>query len=510
MSDKNFPTYGSVVKGLGQQDQDSSGTNLFGVRMIGPQGAGVSPDHINMIPNIIPARWIDQKTYSGPPDPGSTVLFDQACEGSLNGICKGMVADFPRMGTPVPGGTDFQIPGITIPQSLNDIFQPLQGTHTKSEPTVRKRSGTPIKGEPQQPKPYIPFNEVNYKPHYGRPYSERGQPWQAETNIPTAETPFSGLMNSNMFSQLAGKALSLASAFKGLSGQQKQKIQNSVSEDVYNIINATLETAVDNGDDGFLTLTNRVDEETFKNNLVDLLCQCSTYADVVSVMGRMRDDVSLQGKDKLPPIEFKTKSGFGDVGLIVDGYGEVTQNVSSEVLAAEREFNNFLKQGTDETISVAKFYGTISGNTLTVSNVSFGKIEVGPKYEIFGVDVTDDTHILRINTGNGFEGEYVLNFASQTPPNVEMVMVKNEPRQQPAASSGGGGGGGLVGTIPGQNFFGEASKLIGEIVPVLNPEGSKRIQQILQKVGNDKNRIAGIAKNWQGPVENAFRAFRGG
>lgn len=509
MSNENSPIYASLVRGMGQQDQDQTKTNLIGVRQIGPQWSGVSPDHINMVPSLIPARWRDQKTCSGPPDPGSSLVFNQAYPGSLNGYCSGMFPDFPKMGTPMPGGTDIQLPGITVPQSLNDVTQPLQGTHTKSDPTVRKRSDVPVKGEPQQPKPYIPFNEVNYKPHYGRPFSERGAPWQAEKNIPTAETPFSNLLNSNMFSQLAGKALSLASTFKGLSGQQKQKIKDSVSEDMFNIINATLDTAVDGGDDGLPLPSNRVDPETFSNNLVDLLCQCSTYSDVVSVMGRMRDDVSLQGKDKLPPIEFKSQSGFGEVGIIIDGFGEVTQNVSSEVLAAEQEFSNFVSQGTNKTTPVAKFYGQISGNTLTVTNMSFGKLEVGPDYEIFGTDVTDDTHVVRINTGNGLEGIYDLNFSSQTLSNVTMVMVKNEVREQPASGGGGGGGGGgLVGTIPGQNFFGEASKLIGEIVPVLDPKGSKKIQQLLQKIGSDKNRIAGTVANFQEQI-NSFRKFVG-
>lgn len=510
-NNKNFPTYASVVGGFGQKDQDQSQTGLLITRKIGPHWFGVAAADLYKNPIAMPARRFDQQMYSGPPDPGTTCLFQQAHTGSLNGCVTGLIGEFPKMEQVPPGGKNLQMPGITIPQALpgNDVTQPLEGTHTKSEPTQRNRGGVPVKGEPKQPQPYIPYNEVNNKPYYGRPYSERGRPWQAETNVATSETPFSQMLNNSMLSQLPGQVMSLANAFRGLSRQQSQKIRESVSDEMYNIINATLSTAVDYGDDDVETsLQNRVDPETYKKNLVDLLCQCTTYSDIVSVMGRMRDDKSLYGQDKLPAVEFPVPSGFGDVGLIIHGTGEVSQNVSNTVALAQQDFGNFLTEGTLDTTLTAKFFGEIKENVLTVNQMSFGKIELGPDYELSGIGVTDDTIIVSRTTGRGLEGQYIVNFVSNTLPNTEMTLVKNAVREPPV--SAGGGGGGLVGTIPGQNFFGEASKLVNEILPVLEPSSSQKIQQLIQKIAKDTKQINGVKENWLGPVTNSFRKFIGG
>jgi hypothetical protein len=506
-SNDNVPIFSTLIGNFPPGDiTDPTEANLLRVREVGLAWDGVNPDHCNMVPALIPPRRIDQQTCSGPPDPGTIFRFKPAYDGSPNGMIDGMVADSTKAGsTTIPGNNDLYMRAIMGIQTKSDATKPLEGTHAKSDPKKDKRSGTPVIRQPSQKKPYIPLNEVMNKPHYGRSYSERGRPWQAETNIATSETPFAGLINSNMLSQLPGKAMSLANAFKSLSSGQKQKIRDSVSPETYNIINSVLETAIDEGDDpSVLSLTSRVHPETFANNLVDLLCQCTNYTDIVNVMGEMRDNISLHGKEKLPKVEFKIKSAYGDVGIIIDGQGEVSQNVSNSVAAAEAAFNSLLLDNTVDSKAIAKFYGHINGTTLTVTDVRFGEISIGPNHEIFGIDVTDDTYIVSTVKQTGNTGTYIVNNTSNTLPNIEMVLIKTQVRQPSAASSGGGG---LVGTIPGQNFFGEASKLISEILPVLEPQNSQKIQQLMQKISSDKNQIAGMVQNWKGPVENSFRQY---
>ena len=505
----NTPIFSTLIGNFPPGDvQDKTEANLLRTAEIGIYGQGVQPDHCNMVPTLIPPRRIDQQTCSGPPDPGSIFEFYPAYEGSMNGRIGGMFADFTQAGTTtIPGNIDLYMRKVMGLEALSRANEPLEGVHSKSPPGKRKRSGTPVEAEPNQKKPYIPYNEVVNKPHYGRSYSERGRPWQPETNIPTSETPFSGLLSSNMFSQLPGKVLSLANTFKGLSSGQKQRIKDSVTPETYEIINSVMETAIDEGDDpSSVSLVARVHPETFANNLVDLLCQCTGYSDVVSVMGEIRDNVDLHGKENLPKVEFKVKSAYGDVGLVIDGYGEVSQNVSNSVMEAEAAFNSILLENTLDSTAVAKFYGHINGTTLTVTDLRFGEISIGPKHELFGIDVTDDTYIVSTVSKTGNTGTYIVNSTSNTLPNIEMVLIRTEVRKPPATSSGGGGGG-LVGTIPGQNFFGEASKLISEILPVLEPQNSQKIQQLMQKISNDKNQIAGMVQNWKGPVENSFRQY---
>lgn len=490
----NHPSFGNLVGAFGQNTQDKSQTGLCRIRRPGIHGPMVPPEHLSLVPRLLPFTGTAQRAFDGYPDPGATCLFQPAYPGSLNGTITGMLSEFPKMGQSPSSTNDIIMQNLMAPMAIDDITQPMQGTQAQLPPKTETRSDTLVK-RPNNSKPYIPIEQNNYKPHYGAPPTEKDIKWEQQKNIPTAETPFSSILNNSMMSGLPGQIMSLAKTFSGMSSSKKQRIQSSVQPEMYNMIEAVMATVTDVGDTELYSLTNRVHPETFENNLVDLLCQCETYSDVIDVVYAMRTDPTLQGKDILGSVEFPNLTAYGEVGVIIDPYGEVSLNVSPEIAQAEAQFSQFISQGVDNYEAVAAFYGNITGNVMTVNVMSYGNIVKGDNYIVEGDDVTDGSYIISFETGRGAEGTYFLsNTSYSASANVPLVLYKviANPEQQPAGGGGGGGGlGGLIGMIPGQNMFGEASKLISEVLPVLQPQSAMKIQQLLQKVQGQAAKAAG-------------------
>lgn len=482
MSDKgNHPVIAFQVGGHGQ-NQDSSQTGMSKFRVIGTEGQNVLPDDLYFNPSLAPADQQSKDSYGGTLDPGTPVMVQPSYPGSPNFTVIGAIRGFPKIGTPMPGNKTLLPEFITGPNSENPWDQALSGVFAKPQLKTENRGGKLVKVA-NAVQDFIP-SSGNFKPHFGETFDEIGRRWEQFKNVPTAETPFSNIINSNMLSQLPGKVLSFASAFKGLSSQQKQRIQSSVPPDVYNMIEANLSSAVDDPTEEDIGFNNRVHEETFANNMVDLLCQCTSYADIVAVKQQMYYDRTLHGLENLPEVEFRVNTGFGEVGIIIDADGDFRENVSADVISSQQEFFNFLVGPENAFIDTAQFYGTIANNVLTVSRMLYGNVTSGVENILVGDNIPPSTYITRFLTGTGNTGTYLINTSTQTTPNT-IITISSKQEQPETASSSKNGGGGFPGMASGANFFGEASKLVGEIMPVLNPQGQSKIKKLLESITND-------------------------
>lgn len=491
MNDKgNHPVIAFQVGGHGK-NQDSSQTGMSKFRVIGTEGQNVLPDDLYFNPSLAPADQQSKDSYGGTLDPGTPVMVQPSYPGSPNFTVIGAIRGFPKIGTPMPGNKTLLPEFITGPNSENPWDQPLSGVFAKPQLKTENRGGKIVKVA-NAAQNYIP-SSGNFKPHFGETFDEIGRRWEQFKNVPTAETPFSNIINSNMLSQLPGKVLSFASAFKGLSSQQKQRIQSSVSPDIYNMIEASLSSAVDDPTEEDKGFNNRVHEETFANNMVDLLCQCTSYNDIVAVKQQMYYDRTLHGLENLPEVEFRVNTGFGEVGIIIDADGEFRENVSSEVIASQQEFTNFLVGPENSFEDTAQFYGTIENDVLTVNRMLYGNVVSGANNILVGDNIPTSTYITRFDTGTGNTGTYIINTSTQTTPNT-IITISTKQEQPETPSSSKNGGGGFPGMASGANFFGEASKLVGEIMPVLNPQGQAKVKKLLESItnqGGGQNTIIG-------------------
>lgn len=485
----NHPVIAVQVGGHGQnQDEYRIGMSKF--RIMGTEGQNVLPNDLYFNTSISPADQQSKDTYGGTIDPGTPVLVQPSYPGSPNFTVIGAIRGFPKIGTPMPGNSELFRKFITGPNSENPWDQAIN-IFAKPPLKTENRGGKIVKVA-NAAQDFIP-SSLNFKPHFGETFEEIGRRWEQFKNVPTAETPFSNIINSNMMSQLPGKVLSFASAFKSLTSQQKQRIQSSVPPEIYNMIEANLSSTMDEPTESDIGFNNRVHEQTFANNMVDLLCQCTTYADIVAVKQRMYYDRELHGLDQLPEIEFRVNTGFGEVGIIVDADGELRENVSSDVVASQQEFFNFLVGPENAYDDTAQFYGTIKNNILTVNRMLYGNVVSGVENLLVGDNIPDSTYITRFQTGRGNTGTYIINTSTQTTPNTIITIISKQEQPQTASSSKNGGGG-FPGMASGANFFGEASKLVGEILPVLNPKGQAKIKSLLESItnqGGGPNKIIG-------------------
>lgn len=469
-----------MVDGL--QNMDPYACGMTKVRSY-TQGLAVPTDHLYFIPNLIPNDQKSKDTYGGVPIHSLALVQKSNIPGSPNAIILGQLGNMPTPDMGVGGGAPLSGPAVNSPTlNNNPANQPLDN-YAKPEIVRKQRGGRTVR-EPQYNKQYVPADDF-FKPFYRKTYDEIGRKFEEYKNIPTAETPSSSIMNPAMLSQLPGQIMSLASMFKGLSGSQKNKIKESVPPETYLMIEATFNTMTDETLSQEKSFTNRLESGTFANNAVDLLCQCTTYEDIIITKQILLTDPEIRGVNKLPEVEFKTQSVFGEVGIIVDGYGNARENVSPEVAAAQKAWTDEFVGTNYNYETTAQFYGHITNNVLTVSKMAFGEILLGANNILQGANVSPGSFVTTFVSGNtGQEGIYNVNIPSTTFPNTLITIITQAQQQQPAAGGGGGGGGGagFPGMSGAQNFFGEASKLISEILPVLDPKGQQRVTQLIEKL----------------------------
>jgi hypothetical protein len=473
----NHPILCTQVDGHKNPDPAQLGNSKY--RKVGLEAQNVPADHLYYLPSLTSADQESLDTYGGPVDPARTCLVQPAYEGSLNGVVIGAVKDFPMVGTTIPGNNDLY--GDAINRLSNNPWNQQLEVFAKSTLKTEMRGGKMVKVAKGDQK-YMP-SMGNFKPYYQETFDEIGRRWEQFKNVPTATTPFTNIINGNMLSQLPGKIFSLASTFKGLSSGQKSKIQESVPPQVYQMIEASFGSLRDEPTEMDKGFNNRVHQETLANNMVDLLCQCSSFADIVAVKERLNYDRTLYGIENLPEVEFRVDSGFGEVGIIIDADGEARPNVSNAVIQSQQEFSGFLVGPDYDFDDIAQFYGTITSNTLTVSQMVYGNVVAGSANTLSGNGILEGTYIIRPLTGTGNTGTYAISTATTTLPNTIITIVaKNDTLKNTQSGGGGGGGGGFPGMASGKNFFGEASKLIGEVMPVLNPKGQKKIMSLMKNV----------------------------
>jgi hypothetical protein len=177
-------------------------------------------------------------------------------------------------------------------------------------------------------------------PTHAALYPLAGQVLPAIKQIDTAVKEFASILGQGSIGQIPGSIMNLSSLFKKLTKEQKKKIFKDKPETLINAMESMMDLMVDGEGSGAYISSGRIHEETFIENMIEMLSQCTNLSDLVECMQRIRYDETLHGLDKIQDIELKANSAFGEIVFTVDKNGKTKQKEDSlkKILDAVQKF----------------------------------------------------------------------------------------------------------------------------------------------------------------------------
>lgn len=215
-----------------------------------------------------------------------------------------------------------------------------------------------------------------------------GQVLPAVQQIDTAVKQFASILGQGAIGQLPGAAMNLSSLFNKMNDKQKKKIKENKSEEIVNALESMMTLLVEGEGSGTYMASGRVHEETFIDNAVELLSQCTAIGDIVECLQRLRYDETLHGLDKLQDIEVKANTEFGQIVMTVDSKGNAKQSQQSlqQIMSAIQQFTGFLnslQSGGQGKTMFGKEAGKVSDSSQRAGNNTLIKTanEVGQRWK---------------------------------------------------------------------------------------------------------------------------------
>jgi hypothetical protein len=274
--------------------------------------------------------------------------FPHGYQVSYNIVSGGHALDAPtdqsgtcRVIDPLRHGADvdpFQMPYVTMLRSptqsspgnfsIMELIQKLAALSTnKNRPTQFQETqdkGAPVRAITQE---FGDWTNMLTKglPTHAALAPMAGQVMPAIKEIETAISQFASILGGGSLGQIPGSNMNMGSMLKNLNVNQKKKITENMPLEIQDALNSTLELLME-GQGGSTYLTSRVDEETFKENAVDLLSQCASLGDLMTCLQELRSNTALHGLDKLEDIVITTPSAYGNVTYTMDHTGKMKQD----------------------------------------------------------------------------------------------------------------------------------------------------------------------------------------
>lgn len=312
-----------------------------------------------------------QSTFGGVLDRGSMVLATKADGGYP--VILGAFRDTVNPSKTVPGNRS-----LSSPQG--DYTGHNKGTGML-EPTqlVEKMVGGVKIRERKPPREYKP-SSIEGLPSNAALWQMAGQRWPQLKNIETAKQHFNEVITSDMIGQLAGKAMSLASMFSGMSASQKKVLKDNVPPELLVGMENMMRMMPGIESSEFIT-DFRVHEETFMQNAVDLLSQVKTLGDLQEALQILQSDESIRGLDKLGDLELHMEGPFGNTTLTISSSGSSSSKQADGAKEIFDKFASFLSSaasapGINKGQNMfGKYAGTITDMTQRLDPQIQGKIK---------------------------------------------------------------------------------------------------------------------------------------
>ena len=301
------------------------------------------------------------ETFAAPPEPGSQVITlpDQGNESSK--IALAVVGDINSGAASAGNLNNMGFPGIVeaLARDLQKIIS--NGVQTAS------RDGAEIKKVVDGAG--WTHNNTQGIPTHAASYPLGGTVLHAKKNIDTAIQQFGNILGSGALSQLAGQAMSLASAFQQMTSKQKSQATKNMPPEVSQAFSSmvTLLQTSEGGSTDYMT-SNRVDPETYIANLIELLSQAKTYEDLLEILHRANYDESLFGLENLANTEISFESAYGSYTVSVDSGGNSSHNIPDTIMKLIAAFLGML-QSAQQAPSAGSNINLFRDQAETISNM---------------------------------------------------------------------------------------------------------------------------------------------
>ena len=314
--DTNF----AVVVGGHKDDpaSDQSGT----CRIIDParHGDNFSPTDMRFVTKLVnPTQGSLEETHFSP-EPGTIVGYTGDV-GSQQKCVIGTVADVPQLQS--EGGNN---------PLLKHINWAMSQTTGKNRPTkwqTKMERGAEVRSIEQEMGEWM-NNLVKGLPSNGIIPPLVGQFLPQIKQIETAIQQFAQIPSLSMLAGMPGKAMNLGDVFKKMTPKQKKKIEETLPPEIIMALNSLIALMQEgNGALGNVT-SGRVHEETFMNNVIEMLKGITTIAELVSVLTRLKTDTTLHGLDKLEEILIYANTVYGNVVMTMDHTGELKMDANNQ------------------------------------------------------------------------------------------------------------------------------------------------------------------------------------
>ena len=358
----NF-VFGIIVGG---DSEDPASDKAGGMRLHIPHqyGPNIDPKKLPFVRMLAQGTQDGVTSFNPPPERGTPVLAVKhggSYPGTGHATVLGVLPNDIQKSVGIPGG-----------KSLFSVFEDAVNhvTNKKAPPTSLKngqRDGAEIR-QVQDGKMWSNALTKNI-PSTTTAWPMSGIPLPPVQGVHTATQHFSNILSGSMLSSLPGTAMSLGTMFttmasNGMLDQVKAVMDPEAIGALESMSN--LITSVETAESAGFAVGNRVHEETFLNNALDLLSSARNVGDIIDVLHRLQYDTSLHGLDLLEDVVVVANTPFGNNELIISYTGSVKSNVNVSNLVF---YANGASSNTVDATSTGGGSGSTSKNILNFLNM---------------------------------------------------------------------------------------------------------------------------------------------
>jgi hypothetical protein len=117
-------------------------------------------------------------------------------------------------------------------------------------------------------------------------------------NIETAIQQFASIPTQALLSQLPGSILNLSSLINKLTNSQRRRATQNMPSSVATAFESITTLLTQTESSGTYLTSGRIHEETYVENMIDLLSQVTNLPDLITVVQRLYEDESIRGMEK--------------------------------------------------------------------------------------------------------------------------------------------------------------------------------------------------------------------
>jgi hypothetical protein len=332
---------------VGGHDADPDPMQMGRVRTRDPlrHGPNVKNEHRPFVQILSPTGGMGQNEFNRPPRPGSSITIIREEDGYEYGLGIPHAVEKPGDRS-ISGNASFdqlipelkqaadKVSQINIPPDIN---QQLENNRTGLKRLVKKVTE---KNQLDKHKLYEGLQT------HGAIFSLLGVHYKELTNISTALTPFSQLMNSGMLSQLSGAMPALGGLLNQVSSSLKNNLMSGLSSDMQGALNNLLNLLPSEyqlSSVGNFEFGGKVNGSTFASKAIDTLKGITNNSELVNAFNKIMSDDNIRDLASLATKTISLSGPFGEIIQTLLPNGQISMAESSVTRSLREAFGSLAK-----------------------------------------------------------------------------------------------------------------------------------------------------------------------